>query len=144
MTEGNEDETEIEELERRCRADGAGYSPQDPQAVFSRREDGEDSTERHFRTVVETGLLGQIEINKVEAASRSVFVAGWRPFIGWSCGAAMVYSYVAQPILAFALAQSGHLVDLPRVELGEMMPVLLGMLGLGGMRSFEKLKGVSK
>ena len=56
----------------------------------------------------------------------------------------MAYSYVAQPILAFALAQSGYLIDLPRVELGEMMPVLLGMLGLGGMRSFEKLKGVSK
>ena len=91
-----------------------------------------------------SGLLGQIEINKVEAASRSVFVAGWRPFIGWSCGAAMAYSYVVQPILAFALAQTGHLIELPRVELGEMMPVLLGMLGLGGMRSFEKFKGVSK
>lgn len=91
-----------------------------------------------------SGLLGQIEINKTEAASRSVFVAGWRPFIGWSCGAAMAYSYVAQPILTFALAQSGHLVELPRVELGEMMPVLLGMLGLGGMRSFEKFRGVSK
>ena len=91
-----------------------------------------------------SGLLGQIEINKTEAASRSVFVAGWRPFIGWSCGAAMAYSYVAQPILAFALAQSGYLIELPRVELGEMMPVLLGMLGLGGMRSFEKLKGISK
>jgi hypothetical protein len=91
-----------------------------------------------------SGLIGQIEINKIEAASRSVFVAGWRPFIGWSCGAAMAYSYVVQPILAFALAQSGYLIDLPRVELGEMMPVLLGMLGLGGMRSFEKFKGVSK
>ena len=91
-----------------------------------------------------SGLLGQIEINKIEAASRSIFVAGWRPMVGWSCSAAMAYSYVVQPILAFALAQTGHLIDLPRVELGEMMPVLLGMLGLGGMRSFEKFKGVSK
>tara|TARA_R100000808_G_scaffold251_2_gene1491 strand:+ start:258 stop:662 length:405 start_codon:yes stop_codon:yes gene_type:complete len=91
-----------------------------------------------------SGLIGQIETNKIEAASRSVFIAGWRPFIGWSCGAAMAYSYVLQPILAFALAQTGHLIELPRVELGEMMPVLLGMLGLGGMRSFEKFKGVSK
>ena len=91
-----------------------------------------------------SGLIGQIETNKIEAASRSVFVAGWSPFIGWSCGAAMAYSYVLQPILAFTLAQTGHLIDLPRVELGEMMPVLLGMLGLGGMRSFEKFKGVSK
>ena len=91
-----------------------------------------------------SGLLGQIEINKIEAASRSAFVAGWRPFIGWTCGSAMAYAYVVQPFLTFILAQTGHLIELPRIELGEMMPVLLGLLGLGGMRSFEKFKGVSK
>ena len=90
------------------------------------------------------GILGNLEINKIEAASRSVWVSGWRPFIGWSCGFAMLYAYVAQPILTFGLTQAGYLIDLPRVELGEMMPVLLGMLGLGGMRSFEKLKGLTK
>ena len=90
------------------------------------------------------GVLGNLEINKIEAASRSVWVSGWRPFIGWSCGFAMLYAYVAQPILTFGLTQAGYLIDLPRVELGEMMPVLLGMLGLGGMRSFEKLKGLTK
>ena len=91
-----------------------------------------------------SGLLGQIESNKIEAASRSAFVAGWRPFIGWTCGSAMAYAYVVQPFLTFILAQTGHLIELPRIELGEMMPVLLGLLGLGGMRSFEKFKGVSK
>ena len=91
-----------------------------------------------------SGLLGQIEINKIEAASRSAFVAGWRPFIGWTCGSAMAYAYVVQPFFTFILAQTGHLIELPRIELGEMMPVLLGLLGLGGMRSFEKFKGVSK
>ena len=91
-----------------------------------------------------SGLLGQIEINKIEAASRSAFVAVWRPFIGWTCGSAMAYAYVVQPFLTFILAQTGHLIELPRIELGEMMPVLLGLLGLGGMRSFEKFKGVSK
>jgi hypothetical protein len=90
------------------------------------------------------GRLGQIEINKTEAAHRSVFVAAWRPFIGWSCGFAMLYAYVVQPILTFGLAQAGYLIELPQVELGEMMPVLLGILGLGGMRSYEKLKGISK
>jgi hypothetical protein len=90
------------------------------------------------------GILGNLEINKIEAASRSVWVAGWRPFIGWSCGFAMLYAYVVQPILTFGMAQAGYLIELPRVELGEMMPVLLGMLGLGGMRSFEKLKGLTK
>lgn len=88
--------------------------------------------------------LAQLGINKTEAAHRSVFVAGWRPFIGWSCGIALCYSYVVQPILVFILAQTGYLVELPRMDLGEMMPVLMGMLGLGGLRTFEKFKKVSK
>jgi|TARA_R110000822_G_scaffold248354_1_gene376036 hypothetical protein len=88
--------------------------------------------------------LAQLGINKVEAAHRSMFVAGWRPFIGWTCGVALMYTYVLQPILVFGLAQSGYLVDLPRMDLGELMPVLMGMLGLGGLRSWEKVKGVAK
>mgnify|MGYP003637470105 FL=1 len=90
------------------------------------------------------GQLAQIEVNKIEAASRSVWTSGWRPFIGWSCGFAMAYAYVVQPILVFVLAQSGYLIELPRVELAEMMPILLGMLGLGGLRSFEKYKKIAK
>jgi hypothetical protein len=90
------------------------------------------------------GLIGQLEINKIEAASRTPFVSAWRPFIGWTCGAAMAYAYVVQPLLTFILGQTGYLIVLPSVELGEMMPVLLGLLGLGGMRSFEKYKGISK
>ena len=88
--------------------------------------------------------LAQLDINKTEAGHRSVFVAGWRPFIGWSCGIALCYSYVVQPILVFILAQTGYLVELPRMDLGEMMTVLMGMLGLGGLRTFEKFKKVSK
>jgi hypothetical protein len=88
--------------------------------------------------------LVQAETNKVEAGHRSLFVAGWRPFIGWSCGFALAYTYVLQPILTFGLAQAGFLIDLPAVNLGEMMPVLMGLLGLGGLRSWEKVKGVSK
>tara|TARA_R110000744_G_scaffold131773_5_gene239912 strand:- start:101 stop:502 length:402 start_codon:yes stop_codon:yes gene_type:complete len=87
---------------------------------------------------------GQLEINKAEAQSRNIFVAGWRPFIGWTCGFAMAYNYVLQPILIFVLAQFDYLVQLPGLDLSEMMPVLMGMLGLGGLRSFEKFKGVSK
>jgi len=88
--------------------------------------------------------LAQLGINKVEAAHRSMFVAGWRPFIGWTCGVALMYTYVLQPILVFGLAQSGYLIELPRMDLGELMPVLMGMLGLGGLRSWEKVKGVAK
>ena len=99
----------------------------------------------HMLVEAETkGQLAQIEVNKIEAGSRSVWTSGWRPFIGWTCGFAMAYAYVVQPILVFILAQSGYLIDLPRVELAEMMPILLGMLGLGGLRSFEKDKKISK
>ncbi|HCT54799.1 MAG TPA: hypothetical protein DF712_20335 [Balneola sp.] len=104
--------------------------------------------EREIKAQLTTHLakidIAQLEINKQEAAHRSIFVAGWRPFIGWTCGIALAYTYVLQPILVFGLAQGGYLVDLPKMELGEMMPVLMGMLGLGGLRTFEKFKGVSK
>ena len=88
--------------------------------------------------------LAQLEVNKEEAKSRNVFIAGWRPFIGWTCGLALCWTYILQPIAQFVLAQTGHLIDLPGLDMSAMMPVLLGMLGLGGLRSFEKFKGVSK
>ena len=88
--------------------------------------------------------LAQLDINKQEAAHRSIFVAGWRPFIGWSCGIALAWPYVGVPILQFILAQTGHLIDLPALDMSQMMPVLMGLLGLGGLRTFEKFKKVSK
>ena len=87
--------------------------------------------------------LAQLEVNKQEAAHRSLFIAGWRPFIGWTCGLALFYTYLVQPMATFVLAQTGELIQLPQVDLSMMMPVLLGMLGLGGLRSFEKYKGVA-
>ena len=88
--------------------------------------------------------IAQLGINKQEAAHRSIFVAGWRPFIGWTCGVALAYTYVIQPILIFGLGQAGYLVSLPTMDIGEMMPVLMGILGLGGLRTFEKYKGMAK
>tara|TARA_R110000787_G_scaffold64973_1_gene146538 strand:+ start:540 stop:950 length:411 start_codon:yes stop_codon:yes gene_type:complete len=89
--------------------------------------------------------LAQMAINREEAKSRNIFVAGWRPFIGWTCGISLAWTYVGIPIAHFALAQTGQLhVVLPTMDMSEMMPVLLGMLGLGGLRTFEKFKGVSK
>jgi hypothetical protein len=88
--------------------------------------------------------LAQLEVNKSEALSRNIFVAGWRPFVGWTCGFALFYTYLVQPIATFVLAQTDNLVHLPAVDLGMMMPVLLGMLGLGGLRSWEKHKGLTK
>ena len=88
--------------------------------------------------------LAQIQVNQQEAAHRNLFVAGWRPFVGWSCGLALFYTYLAQPVITFVLVQQGQYVDLPPVDLGAMMPVLLGMLGLGGLRSWEKARGITK
>jgi len=88
--------------------------------------------------------LANLKINEADAKSGNWFQSGWRPFIGWSCGFALAYTYVMQPILTFGLAQAGYLIDLPAVNLGEMMPVLMGLLGLGGLRTFEKVKGISK
>lgn len=85
---------------------------------------------------------GQQDINKVEAASDSLFVAGWRPFIGWTCGAAFAYKFVLAPAGAFAMAVAGHPIDLPVLDFTEMSTILLGMLGLGAMRTAEKIKGV--
>ena len=89
--------------------------------------------------------MAQIEVNKAEAASGSIFKGGWRPFIGWVCGFAFAYHFILQPILLFGAAAAGiSLPPLPEFDMSQMMPVLLGMLGLGGLRTFEKQKGITK
>jgi hypothetical protein len=106
------------------------------------------AAEREIEAQLTTHLaqidLAQLDINKTEAAHRSVFVSGWRPMIGWTCGAAMALNFLIFPLASFVLAQTGHLVELPNLDMTQMMPVLMGMLGLGGLRTVEKLKQVSK
>ena len=91
--------------------------------------------------------LEQIKVNVEEAKHPSIFIAGWRPFIGWTCGFAFVYSYLLLPFLMFLAYLFGspetiaQLTKLPTLDLGAMLPVLLGMLGLAGMRTAEKVKG---
>ena len=82
----------------------------------------------------------QMEVNKVEAGHTSIFVAGWRPFTGWVCSVALCYHFVIQPLLTFILYSFGNEIVLPTFDMGTLTTVLLGMLGLGGMRSFEKVK----
>lgn len=89
----------------------------------------------------ETDLAkAQIAVNQAEAQSDRLFVAGWRPFIGWVCGVAFGYHFVLQPLLAFGLANSGHPVDLPDFDMEALYTVLMGMLGLGGLRTLEKVR----
>lgn len=86
----------------------------------------------------------QAEINKNEAQHRSLFVAGWRPFIGWVCGVAFAYHYILQPFIVFALTVQGREIKLPDFSMEALLTVLFGMLGLGGMRTFEKVRNVTK
>jgi hypothetical protein len=89
--------------------------------------------------------MAQIEVNKTEAASDSVFKGGWRPFIGWVCGTAFAYHFVLQPVLIFTMTYLGHPVPaLPEFDMASLMTVLGGLLGLGGLRTFEKYKGITK
>ena len=103
--------------------------------------------EHDIRRLVMSSHLAQIAVNRQEAAHASLLVAGWRPFIGWVCGFSLLYKFILYPFLQFALVvfTPDFPVDqLPRIEVGEMTAILMGMLGLGGMRTYEKLKGVSR
>lgn len=101
--------------------------------------------ESNLLSAVTGVVMAQIEVNKKEAEHTSIFVAGWRPSIGWICGAALGWNFVVQPLVMWvAFLFGADLSDAPRLETGELMTVLLGMLGLGGMRSFEKTKGVAR
>jgi len=79
----------------------------------------------------------QSEINKMEAKHRTIFVAGWRPFIGWVCGIALAYNFVLRDMLVWYM---GAETAPPALQMEHLMTVLIGMLGLGGMRTFEKFK----
>ena len=87
-------------------------------------------------------LQGQININIEEAKSSNWFVAGWRPFVGWVCGLALLYSTILEPFMRFIASMCGYDGDFPVIDTNLTMQVLLGMLGLAGMRTREKEKGV--
>lgn len=90
-------------------------------------------------------VQGQLQVNQAEAASSSVFVAGWRPFIGWVCGSACAWNWIGLPVTkAGLLLAGGPALTLAPADLNEMLPVLMGMLGLGALRTTEKIKGVAR
>ena len=94
-------------------------------------------------TLASQERLGQAEVNKAEAANTSIFVAGWRPFIGWVCGSAYAWTFIVAPMVSYAAKLSGATVALPALDLSQLSPVLMGMLGLGVMRTVEKVKGIN-
>lgn len=93
--------------------------------------------------LAQCGDLAQIEVNKTEAASSSVFVSGWRPAIGWVCGAGCAWNWIGLPIAQLVMAVVGHPLAVSPADLSHMMPPLLDMLGMGSLRTVEKIKGVA-
>ena len=98
-------------------------------------------SEKHAQSLA----LAQIEVNAAEAASGSLFKGGWRPCIGWICGIAFGYHFVLQPVIIFIVALVGmEIPDLPKFDMNTLLTVLGGMLGIGGLRTYEKQKGLTK
>lgn len=111
--------------------------------VISRIWPDKSEAEKQQLAAAVSLVQGQIAINQAEAGNPSVFVSGWRPAIGWVCGMACAWNWVGLKIALFVAAYLGHDLNLAPADIGEMMPVLLGMLGLGGLRTAEKINGVA-
>lgn len=108
------------------------------------RQKAQEEAEAAIVKSVTDMQAAQMDVNKIEAGHASLFVAGWRPFIGWVCGIALAYHFIMQPLIAFTLTAVGHPVNLPVFDMDTLMTLLLGMLGLGTMRTVEKMGGVAK
>jgi len=99
--------------------------------------------ELQLRQLEQAINLGQIDVNKEEARSPNIFVAGWRPFIGWVVGLAIAYHFIIYPFALFIAELYGHKgLDLPTIDFGVLFNLILAMLGFGGLRTYEKIKNV--
>jgi len=96
-----------------------------------------------FDQAVMAAAKAQADVNLAEAQSPSMFVAGWRPFVGWVCGIGFAYCFILQPVFSWAASVFG-LPTMPTLDTSALMTLMLGMLGMGGMRTYEKLQGVDR
>ncbi|MEY8688311.1 MAG: 3TM-type holin [Leptothrix sp. (in: b-proteobacteria)] len=108
------------------------------QAIELRKLDLEEAK------LAEANNLEQLKVNTEEAKSSSLFVAGWRPAIGWVCAAACAWNWVGVSLAKVVGDAAGYPLTIAPLDTGEMMPVLLGMLGMGALRTFEKSKNVAR
>ena len=111
---------------------------------FVADKDLKQKLEHELKTELHRANMAQIEVNKVEAQHRTVFVAGWRPFTGWVCATALAYHFIIEPVLVFFLSWYGVDIQLPQFDMASLLTVLMGMLGLGGLRTYEKKQGLTK
>lgn len=115
---------------------------------FVEDKDAKNAMAHEIATMAEKAAheaaMAQVEVNKVEAGHKSIFVSGWRPFVGWTCGLALAYHFIVAPLILFGVGIAGIAIpELPAFDMGSLMTVLMGMLGLGGLRTFEKSKGIA-
>jgi len=103
-----------------------------------------DDMEAALVKAANDAAMAQVEVNKIEAGHASVFVAGWRPAIGWVCAAALAWAFIVAPVASWSLAAFGIKETLPAISTDNLFELVLAMLGLGGLRTFEKLKGVAR
>ena len=82
----------------------------------------------------------QLEVNKVEAAHNNVFVAGWRPFIGWACGVSLAYHFIVEPIIQYTLIVNSIDYNTPEFDFSQLSTIVMAMLGMSGLRTYEKIK----
>lgn len=115
--------------------------------VIPDKNGAEKAKQEIEKTLVENANqlnLAQAEINKVEASHRSVFVAGWRPMIGWSCAIGIFWLFVGHPIVVYFDALDGVVSPIPTIDHDILLELTFAMLGMAGLRSWEKLKGLTK
>ena len=117
----------------------------DPQAAADAKLRVLELTQKGELAALDADLqiaMGQIEVNKLEAQSASIFKGGWRPAVGWVCVFGLVYSFVLQPLLVWVSTINDIPVP-PDLDMGTLITMLGGLLGLGGFRTYEKTKGVA-
>jgi hypothetical protein len=107
-------------------------------------EKARNQLEAQLVTAANEAAMAQVEVNKIEASHPSVFVAGWRPSIGWVCAAGLAWAFVLAPITSWALVVLGIRAELPAIHTDYLLELVLAMLGIGGLRTFEKLRGVAR
>ena len=110
------------------------------------RAKAKEEFEKELLQAVTQANQAQTEINKIEAGHSSIFVAGWRPFIGWVCGIGILWAFILQPIAVWVIKSFGltSVESLPTIETNGLFQLVLAMLGMGGLRTFEKIKGVAR
>jgi len=108
------------------------------------RARAKEALEKELVDAANSVMLAQTEINAAEAKHKSIFVAGWRPFIGWVCGVGIAWSMVVQPMAQWAMIAWGDGTELPTIDTSYLMELVTAMLGMSGLRTFEKMRGVAR